>query len=1281
MRHRGGPRRVSAVLVPILAVLVSLALAAAPAHAERSYDSQITGFSNPHGIAIDGSDHPWVSDPGNGGLITEYNAYPSQTSIDQRTGGGAYGCGANYVWSLGINDSTGYLDVADSCQVVVDIFDNSGALSKQFASNFGGGYDYLAVDNSGGAANGDIYVASTNGLLQRFDGSGNPDGFSASAGYISGNKITGTPGGSFGNPWNVATDPSGNVYVLDQSHRAVDEFDSSGTFVRAFDGSGAPVSFSSNLSGVAVDPTNGNLLVADAGNSVVDEFDSGGVYLDQLTGTGPSEADPFGSLPGGLAVSSAGYVYVVDGGAHAVDIFTPNAILPKVTYGAVTNQSQTGGTLNASVDLNGGPEVTSCLFQYGTTTEYGSSVACSPPTPYSGNTSVSATLSGLTTETAYHYRLVLVTANGTKNSADQTYKPHAVAGLTTQPATSVLRNTATLNASFNGDGEETHYYFEWGTSPSYGNTTATPPGTDAGSPSGPQSLLFDLSGLTVETTYHYRIVASNAAGTSYGADQSFKTLAAVENLSTEPPTNVTASTATLNASYTGIGEDVHYYFEFGPDTEYGNRTAAPPGTDNGSPSGAQGLSFDISALGINTTYHYRVIATDAAGTTFGSDQTFTTLGRYEFATDYGSPGSADGQLLGPKDVAVDAASGDIYVADTGNHRVVKLDASGDFLASWGWGVSDGSAAGEVCTSGCQAGIPGSGAGQFTTPEFVEVDDSAGASAGDVYVADIADGVVQKFDPSGNLITSWETGGKIDLSSSGTIGGITVSDTGDLLVLTDNSPFYWTEIGQDGSYERRINTAGLQLGNPSGTGIEIDSFGGFYEPQAGGGVTYRDPEGVLYSGHLIPAAGNAGLVIDRSTNDLYVDQGGFIQQFATVVPPGCAADAGAGTIGQGCGATDTFGSGSLSGGAGLGFNPGTGILYAADAGASDVAVFSPLPLPDVTTGPATGVDASSWTLTGEVDPHGGGQVSDCYFQYGTDLTYGLGSIPCSPGAPLSGSADVTADLSGLTPSTTYHYRLVAILVDGKGLPAYGRDRTFTASPTLTPTIESSSFAESTPTTATVTAQINPNLLPTVYRFQYGTDTDYGSQTPTSDSIGADGAVHTVSSLLSGLTPGTTYHYRVVAVNFNGAVNGPDGAFTTPDAPSVAAGTALNVSETSASLTAGVRPGLRPTTYHFEYGPTASYGAGTPESSPIGSDDAIHRAAADISGLTAATTYHFRIVATNQIGTTDGPDQSFTTAPMAVRSQPPSRCKAGFVKRGSKCVRRRHHRHKHKKRSNS
>ena len=102
-------------------------------------------------------------------------------------------------------------------------------------------------------------------------------------------------------------------------------------------------------------------------------------------------------------------------------------------------------------------------------------------------------------------------------------------------------------------------------------------------------------------------------------------------------------------------------------------------------------------------------------------------------------------------MAVNEATGDIYVADTGNHRIVRLDSAGNFISAWGWGVSDGNAASEVCTSGCQAGVPGNGAGQFTTPRYIEVDNSGGASEGDVYVGDEGPGELTSMKPG---VVNW-----------------------------------------------------------------------------------------------------------------------------------------------------------------------------------------------------------------------------------------------------------------------------------------------------------------------------------------------------------------------------------------------------------------------------------------------------------------------------------------------------------------------------------------------
>ena len=841
----------------------------------------------------------------------------------------------------------------------------------------------------------------------------------------------------------------------------------------------------------------------------------------------------FASLLGGIAVDSNGVAYVSDAGNKVVDAFSPNFVLPKTSYQAVTNQTQTSGTLNATIDPNGGGSVLTCVFQYGPTASYGSSVPCTPAAPYASPTPVHADVSGLTTETPYHYRVLVTNTNGTKKGSDQIFLPHAVAGLTTLPPTNVARTGATLNATFNGNGQDTHYFFEWGTSTEYGNTTAVPPGLDAGSAAEPTALSFALGGLQVETTYHYRVIASNAAGTSTGGDQSFTTTPAVAGATTGEATEITATTAKLNGSYIGNGEDTHFYFEWGPTSAYGHTAPAAPGTDDGSVTGPRNVSLELPGLGIDTSYHYRLVASNAVGTTHGFDKAFTTLGTYEFAADIGTEGGGDGQLLAPKDVAVDNATGDIYVADTGNNRIVKFDSAGSFLATWGEGVDDGGAAAEVCTSGCQAGIAGTAPGEFTAPRFVEVDNSGGASAGDVYVADGGRGVVQKFGPGGQVIGSWGEGGKMDFSTLGEVAGITVGEVGDLTVASSEPPYYWTTIGQDGASRVKFATANRQI-TPLGTGLDIDSAGTIYETTSQGGVSFLSADHETgFELRLTNPDLPQGVVVDRSLSEVYASANSQIASFTPTT--NCS-------IFAGCPQTGSFGDAQLTSPAGLAINSGTHALYAADAGAGRIVRFSRLPVPAVTTGGATRGETSA-TLSGHIDP-GSGTVSSCYFQYGVTAEYELGTAPCQPATPIGAATDVTAEISGLTPFTSYHYRLVGIRADGKGVSAYGQDRTVTPGPGLLPGVSATASTDVTETSATLSAEINPNLAPTIYRFEYGLGSTYGQATPAGESIGEDGVDHAVSTAISGLSPGTTYHFRVLAINLNGTAPGPDMTFTTP-----------------------------------------------------------------------------------------------------------------------------------------
>jgi len=130
---------------------------------------------------------------------------------------------------------------------------------------------------------------------------------------------------------------------------------------------------------------------------------------------------------------------------------------------------------------------------------------------------------------------------------------------------------------------------------------------------------------------------------------------------------------------------------------------------------------------------------------------------------------------------------------------------------------------------------------------------------------------------------------------------------------------------------------------------------------------------------------------------------------------------------------------------------------------------------------------------------------------------------------------------------------------------------------------------------------------------------------------------VSFAVTGLTAGTTYHYRLVATSTAGTTRGADGVVTTTAAPQVVTGSATNVTPSSATLNGTVNPSGRATTWFFDYGTTTGYGNKT-ATKDAGSGASNTNVSAAISGLTAGRTYHYRLTATSDAGTSHGSDQT-------------------------------------------
>ena len=198
------------------------------------------------------------------------------------------------------------------------------------------------------------------------------------------------------------------------------------------------------------------------------------------------------------------------------------------------------------------------------------------------------------------------------------------------------------------------------------------------------------------------------------------------------------------------------------------------------------------------------------------------------------------------------------------------------------------------------------------------------------------------------------------------------------------------------------------------------------------------------------------------------------------------------------------------------------------------------------------------------------------------------------------------------------------------------------PETRPLIEAEGAKVAGSTEAMLEAQIGPSELPTDYRFSYSTSSSLqgAAYAPPELTRALGGAV---CVWVAGLTPNTTYYYRIQAVNPTGPTEGPIRSFTTSALPPQATtGPATSVGQEAATLTGKLDPMNASTTYWFQYGPSAAYGAGAPAGN-AGSGTSEVPESVGVSGLVPATTYHFRLVASNAGGTAYGVDQTFTTAP--------------------------------------
>jgi len=236
----------------------------------------------------------------------------------------------------------------------------------------------------------------------------------------------------------------------------------------------------------------------------------------------------------------------------------------------------------------------------------------------------------------------------------------------------------------------------------------------------------------------------------------------------------------------------------------------------------------------------------------------------------------------------------------------------------------------------------------------------------------------------------------------------------------------------------------------------------------------------------------------------------------------------------------------------------------------------------------------------------------------------------------------SEIKGLTPNTVYYVRAYAKNQVGitYGMPMYLKT---VASPT--PTVKTGVAANVSINGATLNGHVYPAGKTMTISFEYGLTSAYG-QTVNAEPLYVNTSSD-VSATLNGLTPNTVYHFRLKALGEAATLYGNDTTFRTlGDKPTASCtGMTAGVNISDAVINGVVNARFFNTTVSFEYGLTSNYGSEVASTPTTVSGNQAIAVKATISGLALNTPYHYRIKATNQLGTTYSEDRLITSFALA------------------------------------
>lgn len=542
-------------------------------------------------------------------------------------------------------------------------------------AGFDNPYD-LAVDGSGY-----IYVADTNNhRIQKFNRFGD---------LIMSWGVWGTSDGQFQSPWGIATDTSGNVYVADSDNCRVQKFTSNGGFMMKFGKRGSADGEMIRPNGITVD-NSGNIYVSDTDNHRIQKFDSNGNFILKWGSNGSSSGQT--PYPEGIAVDSAGNVYLADAWNSRIQKFDSSGKFLMKFGSQGVKDGEFVGPRGVAIDKDG--------YIYVSDTR----VSRIQKFDSAGNFIAKWGTLGTSDGQFNNPRGIEISSSGDICVADW------------------ANNRIQVLDSFGG------FFARWGISGSSNGQFLTPKGV----------ALDNNGNVYVADTNNHRIQKLDQFGNFIG---SWGSKGSADGQFSFPSGIAIDKSGNIYVSDLGNCR----IQKFGPNGGFLIKWGSS-GVSDGQFMSPFGVAVDLSGnVYVADWFNNRIQKFDSSG---------------NFITKWGELGGRDGQFDSPRGVAVDQ-SGFVYVADTNNYRIQKFTSSGAFLGKWG--------------------TRGSGDGQLFTPWCLSTD-----NAGNVYVSDYGNHRIQKFNTNGQFLAKWGSEGNaiallryphgVAIDSSGL--NVYVADTGD-----------------------------------------------------------------------------------------------------------------------------------------------------------------------------------------------------------------------------------------------------------------------------------------------------------------------------------------------------------------------------------------------------------------------------------------------------------------------------------------------------------------------